>query len=393
MAGVYVHLPYCTSKCGYCAFNSRPLRRADELERYVAALEAELRLRRDELSRLSVDTVYFGGGTPSLAPPSTLARILGAVVAAAASGSRPREATLEVNPEGVDEARLSALREAGFDRLSVGVQSFDGAALRFLERRHGPEEGERVVAAARRAGFANLGIDLIVGLPTPHDGALDADLERAIALAPEHLSVYLLGIESPSRLARAVARGAARAPDDDRQAEAFLACHARLGAAGYEHYEVSNYARTGFRARHNAAYWDGTPYVGLGAGAHSYLPAAPCGDMRRANVRDADRYVRVLAAGRDPADLCETITPEMALRERLMLQCRTADGLCPASYGEEGARGGAVRGAAADRLRAALDRMAAGGWFERDGDRYRPTAEGLLHADGAALALWDALDA
>lgn len=391
MAGVYVHIPYCAWKCGYCAFNSRPLRDPREHDAYMRALHAELRLRAAELRALRVETVYFGGGTPSLVPPHALAALLRAIRDADGAGSAVVETTLEANPEGLvrravdgmcGEERLARLRDAGFDRLSLGIQSFDAGALAYLERRHGPGDGPAAVAAARRAGFDNLSVDLIVGLPAPHDHCHLDDVARAIELcAPEHLSVYLLGIEEPSRLAHAVATGLAAAPLPEAQADAFLACEAVLVAAGYEHYEVSNFARPGRRARHNAAYWTGEPYLGLGAGAHSYLIAADGQPFRRANVADADVYVRALSDGLDPTDLLEPIDAETERRERLMLALRTTEGINPGAFG-----------AASQALERRLARLAQRGLFIHDGGRWRPTAEGFLHADGLTVELWEALD-
>jgi oxygen-independent coproporphyrinogen-3 oxidase len=385
-----LHIPYCAWKCGYCAFNSRPLRAPGEHDAYLRALTAELRLRSAELRALTVETVYFGGGTPSLAPPDALADLLRTIRDAVGPGSEVVETTLEANPEGLTrrgadglsgEERLARLRDAGFDRLSLGIQSFDEGALGYLERRHAPGDGPAAVAAARRAGFDNLSVDLIVGLPEPHDRCHLNDVVLAIErCAPEHLSLYLLGIEEPSRLACAVASGRAAAPLPEAQADAYLGCEVALVAAGYEHYEVSNFARPGRRARHNAAYWSGAPYLGLGAGAHSYLIGAGGRTFRRANLADADAYVRTLSDGLDPTDFMEPIDPETERRERLMLALRTTEGINPGAFG-----------AASEALDRRLARLAQRGLFTPDGGRWRPTAEGFLHADGLTVELWEAL--
>ena len=382
MAGVYVHIPYCRSKCSYCAFNSRPLPLPGALDDYLAALAAELRLRRAELRRLALDTVYFGGGTPSLVPPDALADLLGQIRLGARPGSVPGEVTLEANPEGVDEAWLARLRAVGFTRLSVGVQSFDPAALRFLGRRHGPADGPRVIEAARRAGFANVGLDLILGLPPPLAGLYERDVPAALACAPDHVSAYLLTVEEPAPYALAVARGEAAAPAESEQVAAFRFCHDALAAAGFRHYEISNFARPGARSRHNSAYWTGAPYLGLGAGAHSLVEDDAGGLWRRANVDDPSEYVRRLSDGEDPALPAEALSPETAVRERLMLAVRTAEGVALADFDEH-----------AEPLARALDPMVERGWFDRsEGGRYRPTVDGFLRADAVALALWEALD-
>ena len=380
VAGVYVHIPYCRAKCRYCAFSSRPLGSPRRLDDYLDALGAEIRLRRDRLARLDLETIYLGGGTPSLAPPAALGTVLAALRRSAGRVVDRPETTLEANPEGLDEARLSRLREAGFRRLSVGVQSFDEGALRFLGRRHGPDDGPRIVEAARRAGFADVGLDLILGLPAPFEGVYESDLPRAIACDVSHVSAYLLTVEEPSALARDVAGGAAP-PSEAEQVAAYRAAHARLTAAGFAHYEVSNFARPGFRSRHNAAYWSGAPYLGFGAGAHSFAPDGQGRTFRRWNEPDPGRYVRLLARGRSPTASREEITPEMARRERLMLAVRTDEGVTPREFG-----------AAAEPLSDKLVGMAARGWLRRDGDRYRPTPEGFLRADAIALTLWEALE-
>jgi oxygen-independent coproporphyrinogen-3 oxidase len=378
IAGVYVHVPYCLAKCGYCAFNSRPLPDAATLERYQQAVSAEFARGENLLAGGGVRTVYFGGGTPSLADPAWI----GGLIADIAAHSAPlEEITVEANPAALDADRLAGLRGAGVDRLSIGVQSFDPAALAFMECSYRVEHVEGIFAAARRAGFANVGLDLIVGLPEPYAETWRGDLERALALAPEHLSVYLLTVEAPSRLFERVRVGAVKPLPPDRQADIFLACHDRLAAAGYEHYEVSNYARPGRRSQHNSRYWQGAYYWGLGAGAHSYLRQAGR-PVRRANLAHPERYMRAVAAA-DPAgaiDFVERLTPSTVAREKIMLELRTAEGLAPADFGD-----------LAEDLLIALSRHAREGRYVWDGRRYRPTPAGLLVADGVAVELWDAL--
>jgi len=378
--GLYLHLPFCRSKCGYCAFNSRPLRDANEFEAYLHALEKELAAQVDHLARATVATIYFGGGTPSLAAPSQLGTLIAQVRRLAGALAPDAEITLEANPDTLTEQSLAELRAAGVNRLSLGAQSFGAAALAFLERRHRPAQAERAFRAARRVGFDNVSLDLIAGLPAPHDEAYRADLAAALALAPEHLSVYLLTAEPPSRLHEAVCAGRVALLDAERQVDIFLDIDAALVRAGFEHYEVSNFARPGRRARHNAAYWSGAPYLGLGAGAHSFgeREGQP---SRWANASDADEYVRRLERGASPVDFTETVTPEMARREKLMLKLRTSEGADLREFGE-----------AAPILAAALSRFVEQGWYTRDGTRFRPTPAGMLVADGVATALWKAME-
>jgi oxygen-independent coproporphyrinogen-3 oxidase len=287
------------------------------------------------------------------------------------------EITLEANPETLDEEKLNELAEAGFNRLSLGAQSFDLKALEFLERNHRPKQVEKAGLAARKAGFKNISIDVIIGLPEPHFEVYRADVKRGIWLEPEHISVYLLTAEEPSRLYESVKCGKVTLPDQDAQADCFLECHRLLTEEGFEHYEVSNYGLPGFYSRHNQAYWDGTPYLGLGAGAHSFIRTDEQA-VRRANASDPDVYMKHLELGEDPVDFSEIITPMMALSERLMLELRTAKGVKPVDYGEHG-----------EAIKKEVEKLIENGWYEWDGERFRPTAEGYLVADGVAASVLD----
>jgi len=379
MAGIYLHVPFCRSKCGYCAFNSRPPADEATLPRYLDALKAELAMRREALARLRVDTIYFGGGTPSLLAPDAIGELIALVKTHAQALGDELEITLEANPETLTATNLAGFMAAGVNRISLGAQSFDAEALAWLERRHAPERTGEAFSLAREAGYANIGLDLIVGLPHPHDLAYAADLKHAVELAPEHLSVYLLSAEEPSRLHTRVEKNEVTLLDEETQADIFLDCHEMLTDAGYEHYEVSNYARPGFRSRHNSAYWLGDAYLGFGAGAHSYygLGARP---QRWGNADEPDRYGRMLAEGNAPLAFIEDITATMAMQEKLMLQLRMSEGVDVSEFGPF-----------ADALREKLAAYADSGWYERDGDRFRPTAAGLLVADGVAADLWDVL--
>ena len=376
MSGVYIHFPFCHNKCGYCAFNSRPCRDQKSHESWFRAVSREIDTRAQEIGSEGLDTIYLGGGTPSLLDSTHVLNLLEALRATSPAPA-PSEVTIEANPESVEAAKARAWREAGFDRVSLGAQSFDPAALRFLERRHRPSQLRKAVGHLRAAGFANVSLDLIVGLPSPHGDVFRRDLDQALALAPEHLSVYLLSAESPARLHGLVESGQTSLPDAELQSEVFLAVHERLCATGYEHYEVSSYARPGRRSRHNSAYWTGAPYVGLGPGAHSLTRTAR-GLVRSANEPDPERYAARLARGERPVAFEEELTPDMQRGEALMLSLRTSDGLAPDDFGP-----------AAPRLREALATYVRAGLLVQDGARYRPTPEGMLRADGMAAELWE----
>ena len=380
MTGLYFHFPFCKSKCGYCAFNSRPAKDESELHTYTTALITEMDLHAERLRDADVETIYFGGGTPSLFTTADLCAVLNKTFALAGTVDASGEITIEANPETVDAESMKQLRQAGFNRLSLGAQSFDQAALDFLGRSHRPDQVDAAVFLARTAGFDNLGLDLIVGLPEPFTGLFQADLQQAMALDPEHLSVYLLSADEPSQLSKKVERNQVTLPDNDVQADVFLECHRRLDQAGYEHYEVSNFARSGFASRHNSGYWKGAHYLGFGAGAHSYFERQGR-PVRMANQTDPDTYVRRLQRGLDPIDFVEAITPDMALREKLMLGLRAGEGIDPADFGSHAKT---------------VDRQLAGfsenGWYRIDGTRYRPTPEGMLVADGVASAIWEEME-
>jgi len=266
---LYVHIPFCEQKCPYCDFNSYA-GLEDLMAPYVRALARELALWAQALGRPAVATLYFGGGTPSVLPLPLLEEVLAAVHHH--FDCRPlREVSLEANPGTVDLSYLRGLRALGVDRLSLGVQSFWDDELRFLGRLHSAQEAEEAYRRARRAGFENVNLDLIYGLPGQPLERWQGSVRRALALGPEHLSLYALTVEEGTPLAHQVAKGEVPPPDPDAQAEMYEWSREALAAVGYEHYEISNWARPGRRCLHNLAYWHMRPYLGVGAGAHSCL--------------------------------------------------------------------------------------------------------------------------
>jgi len=278
---LYVHIPFCVAKCGYCDFNSYALEGlletgragADWAPRYADALlrEMEARCRALGLGGRGVETLFFGGGTPSLFPPEETARVLDALKRRF-DLSPEAEVTLEANPGAADAARFAALREAGVSRLSIGVQTFDDLALRRLDRAHTGEEARAAFRAAREAGFGNVSLDLMFGIPFQTLADAASDLEAALALGPEHISAYELTIEPGTAFHALHARGRLAGLPDEEAALAMWELRDRLlSRAGYERYEISNFARPGFRCRHNLNYWRRGEYLGLGAGAHSFI--------------------------------------------------------------------------------------------------------------------------
>jgi putative oxygen-independent coproporphyrinogen III oxidase len=328
--GMYVHVPFCASRCGYCDFNTYT---ASELgggasrESYAGLAVAEIGLARKVLGPATpaVSTVFFGGGTPTLLPPGDLAAIVRAIRAefGLADGA---EVTTEANPESVDQRALAELRDAGFTRISLGMQSAVGHVLGVLDRVHSPGRAEQCVAWARSAGFEHVSLDLIYG--TPGESAQDWDLSvrSAIDTGPDHISAYALIVEEGTRLAARIRRGELPAPDDDEMADRYLAAEDMLSAAGMNWYEVSNWA-TGPDAacRHNLLYWTGGNWWGVGPGAHSHV-----GGTRWWNVRHPAAYGTRIGAGVSPGQAREVLTEAERRTERILLETRLAAG-CPRS--------------------------------------------------------------
>src|SRR5712692_251671 len=368
MLGLYIHIPFCSAICNYCNFN-RGLFDAALKARYVEALVAEIRhagLKACTPAR--ADTIYFGGGTPSLLEPAEIARIV-AACDEAFDVSGDREVTLEANPESVTEARLAAYRDAGVNRVSFGVQSFRDAELKRLSRLHGAVRARAACAEARAAGFDNVSLDLMMWLPAQRVDEWLESVDAAVALGPEHLSLYLLEVYPNAPLKEDMARAQwSQAPDEDA-ATMYLTAMERLDAAGYEQYEISNVARPGRRSRHNVKYWSDGEWLGFGCGAHS----TRCG-VRWKNVSATEDYVARIEAGRDPAVDVRRLSPEERLGDALFTGLRLTEGV---SLDEICARYGVDVWA---RHGAALERFVETGHVCRDGPRLRLTREGMLLA-------------
>ncbi|MBI5160998.1 MAG: coproporphyrinogen III oxidase [Micrococcales bacterium] len=326
--GVYLHVPFCRVRCGYCDFNTytadevRGVRREDYADQAIA----EVRMAREILARAGVgtrpvSTVFFGGGTPTLLPVADLARMLDAV--RGAWGLAPdAEVTTEANPDSVDREALRALAAAGVTRVSFGMQSAVPHVLATLERTHDPDRVPLVVGWAREAGLA-VSLDLIYGAPGETAEDWERSLEAALAQHPDHVSAYALIVEQGTRLARQVARGEVVAPDDDLQAELYERADALLTAAGYSWYEVSNWARSAAdRSRHNLSYWTGQDWWGIGPGAHSHV-----GGVRWWNLKHPAAYADRIRAGLSPAHARELLDDETRRVERVLLETRIAGGL------------------------------------------------------------------
>ena len=364
--GLYLHVPFCQSRCSYCAFTTWT-DRGEQQDAYFRALERELRTR---CAGETFDTVYFGGGTPSLPEPSLLAGALDAVrdVAAIAPGA---EITLEVNPESCDARRAAAWREAGFDRASVGVQSFDPKVLQVAGRLHGPGGPPRAVSALRDAGFANVSVDLIAGLPHETVETLRDSRRRALELEPEHVSLYLLELDEAGKaspLAAAVRAGRERAASDDEMADWYEESRAALEAAGLPAYEISNFAKPGRESRHNLKYWRCEPFLGAGVAAHWQARDG----VRRANLAGFEGWLAAVAE-RGEGESPETRGAAAADRaqDRVMLGLRLAEGVSLSDVEREhpGTRA---------RFEPLLEAHEASRLVARAGDRWTLTVRGAL---------------
>ena len=313
--GLYVHIPFCAAKCSYCDFYSLA-HREDRMDDYCAALTQHLREVAPRMAGQQVDTVYFGGGTPSYLGPKRLSALLKTI----RKGYRltsDAEITLEANPDSARDVKaLKALRKAGFNRLSLGVQAMDDEMLRRLGRIHTAQQVHEAVSAARSAGFQNISIDLMYGLPGQTMDHWQRTLADAIALGTEHVSAYGLKVEEGTPLWQR--RESAELPDDEAQADMYLWAVEALAAAGYGQYEISNFARPGYESRHNLRYWRMAPYAGFGPGAHSDF-----GNVRFAYERDLDGYL----AGEMRLSEREEILPRERCMEYIMLSLRTAEGI------------------------------------------------------------------
>jgi oxygen-independent coproporphyrinogen III oxidase len=315
---LYIHFPFCHRRCGYCSFVSYQGRESD-IPEYVKALKKELILRATDQR---VCSIFFGGGTPSLLSPEQIHEIF-SVVHSHFTVNEASEVTLEANPGTVDERYLPAIRKAGINRLSLGVQSLDDGELALLGRIHTAAEARDAVQFARNARFTNLSLDLIYGLPGQILSSWHKTLDEVIGLSPEHISLYPLTLEDDAPMRLAIQRGEMPPLDPDLTADQYELAQDMLAAHGYHHYEISNWAKDGYKCKHNLVYWHNLPYLGAGAAAHSYIDG-----HRLANTTDPDSYLNAFSHNLPPAwELDEEIGPELHLSETVILGLRLSEGI------------------------------------------------------------------
>ncbi|GAB3640887.1 radical SAM family heme chaperone HemW [Spirosoma arcticum] len=372
---LYIHIPFCKQACHYCDFHfSTNLSRKSAL---VDALCAEIALQKDYLPTNALETIYFGGGTPSLLTESELGQILDTIHAhfTVLPDGEPAEITLEANPDDLTPEKLTMLRRY-VNRLSIGIQTFDEATLRWMNRAHTATEAETCVRLAREASFDNLSVDLIYGIPNRLESLWTADLQKVLALNVPHLSAYALTIEPDTAFGRWEKTGKLSPADDELAAKQFEELTEALTGANYEHYEISNFAQPGRYARHNTAYWQRRPYLGIGPSAHSYTDHS-----RQYNIANNARYIAEIERGVLPATV-EQLTTADQVNEYLLTGLRTQWGC---SVGELNT----LLGADFTQIQARdLMTLYASGWLVRDNDRLRLTESGKLFADRVAATLF-----
>ena len=360
--GVYVHVPFCATRCGYCDFNTyTPSETESSYEAYLVALEKELELAAEKVGR-SAETVFVGGGTPSLLGADSLGRILGKVrntfgLAADA------EVTTESNPESTSLAYFEGLKEAGFNRVSLGMQSASTPVLKVLDRQHTPGRAVEAAKEAKRAGFEHVNLDLIYGTPTETDDDVRTSLDAVLSAEVDHVSAYSLIVEDGTAMARKIRKGQLPAPEEDVYADRYEIIAKRLESSGFDWYEVSNWAKPGGECRHNLLYWQGGNWWGAGPGAHGYVDR-----FRYFNVKRPEKYEQMLADGVFPIDGTETISDEEEHFEKIMLGLRLKEGI-PREWIGGGAQG-------------VVDKHVRGGVLAEEAGRIFATDAGRLLIDG-----------
>ncbi len=409
--GLYIQVPFCQTKCTYCNFHTGVVSR-DRYQPYANAVCREISdplalaalnlaisssghgfsprgtkgsraensiapkgVSTPEAGHLSVDTVYFGGGTPSLLDPAALAKILDAL-RATYSFETP-ETTLEADPETITPEKAKSWLAAGFNRISLGVQSFNDHELQATGRMHRRADIARAAETLRAAGFDNISMDLIIGLPHQTRESWEQSVSELLALRPEHISIYMLEVDEGSHLGKESLAGGTRysapaIPPDDTQAEFYDSACTRLAAAGYDHYEISNWALPSRRSRHNLKYWQREPYLGLGAGAHSFD-----GKTRWANAHDSAQYVAMIEQGITPREQIEPVTSEQALEEEFFLGLRQLDGIDLAQIERRYAANGNGTSARLAQIRAQVDSLCAQGLLQRESGRLHLASDRL----------------
>lgn len=367
MAGIYIHIPFCKTRCIYCDFYSTT--RSELRDRYVRALCQELQMRRDYLQGEAIETLYFGGGTPSQLEEEDFARIFHTIKEVYGM-NQCREITLEANPDDLNEEYVSMLQKQPFNRISMGIQTFDDMTLKLLNRRHNATQAVEAVHRCRQAGFNNISIDLIYGLPGETDEQWEYDLQQAISLRVEHISAYHLTYEEGTRIFEMLHANRIHEVDEESSVRFFSTLINRLTAAGYTHYEISNFCKPNMHSRHNTSYWKSIPYMGCGASAHSFN-----GKTREWNTASIDEYIQSVEAGQRKHET-EYRSPATCYNEYIMTALRTQWGASTEEIKEK--YGANMQQYCLNMARPYLS----SGKLRMEGDRLCLTREGIFVSDG-----------
>lgn len=373
MAGIYLHIPFCKQACHYCDFHfSTSLAKKDEL---LAAMRQEIALQKNYLGTQNIETIYFGGGTPSILSAADLTTLLDEIIAFFPV-SASAEITLEANPDDLNAQKLREIKQTAVNRLSIGIQSFYQADLKWMNRAHNAEEAESAVKRAQDSGLENISIDLIYGYPLLTDEKWANTLVKVIELEVPHISSYAMTVEPRTALASFIHKGKQPAMDENQSAEQFICLMNELGQSGFDHYEISNFARPGMYSRHNTNYWKGVSYLGVGPSAHSFN-----GEIRQWNVANNMHYLEALQRKRIPAEQ-EVLTLQNQINEYLMISLRTSLGI---DFNVFETRFG---GAALAAIKSELIRFENKGWIQQEANRVSLTRDGKLFADHIAAELF-----
>ncbi|HNQ61290.1 MAG TPA: radical SAM family heme chaperone HemW [Bacteroidia bacterium] len=377
MPGIYIHIPFCKQACHYCDFHfSTTLKNKEEL---LTAIKLEISLRRPYLENKFVDTIYFGGGTPSILEGIEIREIM-AEIRDNFEIVRSPEITLEANPDDLDLEKLQQLKDAGINRLSIGIQSFSEEDLKFMNRAHTVEQAHQCVKDAQKVGIKNISIDLIYGVQSLDDTQWNKNLDLAFAMGVQHLSCYSLTVESRTALAKMIKSKAVTDVDDEKSARHFEILMDKASKAGFEHYEISNFALPGFRSKHNTSYWQGEIYLGVGPSAHSYNISS-----RQWNISNNHEYIRKMMQGTVPAEV-EILSTENKYNEYILTRLRTSTGIDPELIKKEFGKEQSMTFLAIADFQIQDDMM------ERAGSHYRLTHKGKFYADRIAADFFTELE-
>lgn len=381
--GIYIHIPYCVTKCPYCDFNSYGVGSNFPEKEYTDTVLKELELYRNEIDSTELTSIFFGGGTPSLFDPKSIERIISRIYDVVIPGENT-EISLEVNPKTADVHKLKGLKSAGINRISIGVQSFSGRKLKFLGRINTPDDTRTILKDVVKAGYENYSMDLMYGTRDETFSEWVSDLKEAVSFDYPHISAYCLTIEDGTEFGRRFKEGSLQVPSDDKLSEFIDYTTEFLENSGYNQYEISNYSWEGFECYHNMLYWRGQNYLGLGAGAHSHLSSSVSSSWgkRWANLRSPEMYLKSVRDGNNPVDFSEELKCEEALQDKVLMGLRLKEGVNISELESHFKLN-------TDMVK--IERLVIDGFLENANSSYRLTKKGNLVSNSVILKFVEAL--